>query len=56
MTLFTANSVAGFHSFLEVLHIVPAAAQPRCNDISLHVSQGYTRAVRHATLALFRLD
>lgn len=56
MMLFTANSMAGFHSFLEVLHIVPAVAQPQRNDIFLHVSQGYTRAVRHATLALFRLD
>lgn len=56
MTLFTANNMAGFHSFLEVLHIAPAIAESPRNDISLHVSQSYTRAVRHATLALFRLD
>lgn len=48
--------MAGFHSFLEGLHIGPDVAQHRRNDISLHVSQGYTGAVRHATLALFRLD
>ncbi len=56
MMLLTANNMAGFHSFLVVLHIAPAVAEPPCNDISLHVSQGYIRAVRHATLALFRLD